>query len=149
VHRRRADRLLTRARGDIVTNLRILAALGPRSALAGLRRDVRHAARAEAADVEHRVTQRRIKAGELPPAVDDRRTVGDALDAWLRAIKDQRSHDLDRRHRSYAACRDERYQPSASTTAVVTACEPGRYCCKHTTGSAALHPEPEIDAHVP
>lgn len=48
---------------------------------------------AEAADETHRVTQRRIKSGELPPAVDDRRTLGDALDAWLRAIKDQRSHD--------------------------------------------------------
>jgi hypothetical protein len=48
---------------------------------------------AEAADENHRVTQRRIKSGELPPAVDDRRTLGDALDAWLRAIKDLRSHD--------------------------------------------------------
>jgi hypothetical protein len=47
---------------------------------------------AEAADEEHRVTQRG-KAGELPPAVDSKRTMGDALDAWLRAIADQRSHD--------------------------------------------------------
>ena len=42
---------------------------------------------------QHRVTQRGIKAGELPAAVDHKRTMGDALDAWLRAIKDQRSHD--------------------------------------------------------
>src|SRR5215510_1344751 len=48
---------------------------------------------AEAADEEHRVTQRGIKAGELPPAVDSKRTMGDALDTWLRAIVDQRSHD--------------------------------------------------------
>ena len=59
---------------------------------------------AEDADAQHRVMQRQIKAGDLPPAVDSKRTLGDALDAWLRAIKDQRSHDEyeDRmlRHRS-------------------------------------------------
>ncbi|MCW5803551.1 MAG: tyrosine-type recombinase/integrase [Deltaproteobacteria bacterium] len=48
---------------------------------------------AEFADQEHRVTQRGIRAGDLPPAVDHKRTLGDALDGWLRAIKDQRSHD--------------------------------------------------------
>src|SRR5690348_17706303 len=48
---------------------------------------------AEFAEQQHRVTQRGIKAGELPPAVDSKRTMGDALDAWLRAIADQRSHD--------------------------------------------------------
>ncbi len=48
---------------------------------------------AEDADAEHRVTQRQIKAGDLPPALDSKRTLGDALDAWLKAIKDQRSHD--------------------------------------------------------
>jgi integrase len=48
---------------------------------------------AEAADEEHRVTQRGIKTGELPAAVDSKRTMGDALDAWLRAIANQRSHD--------------------------------------------------------
>src|SRR6185369_1711786 len=48
---------------------------------------------AEAADEQHRVTQRGIKAGDLPPMIDAKRTLGDALDAWLRAIADQRSHD--------------------------------------------------------
>lgn len=48
---------------------------------------------AEFAEQQHRVTQRGIKAGELPAAVDHKRTMGDALDAWLKAIKDQRSHD--------------------------------------------------------
>lgn len=48
---------------------------------------------AEFAQQQHRVTQRGIKAGELPAAVDHKRTMGDALDAWLKAIKDQRSHD--------------------------------------------------------
>ena len=48
---------------------------------------------AEHADQQHRVTQRGIREGDLPPAVDHTRTLGDALDAWLRAIKDQRSHD--------------------------------------------------------
>jgi integrase len=48
---------------------------------------------AEFAAQQHRVTQRGIKAGELPAAVDHKRTMGDALDAWLKAIKDQRSHD--------------------------------------------------------
>lgn len=47
---------------------------------------------AEFAAQQHRVTQRGIKAGELPAAVDHKRTMGDALDAWLKAIKDQRSH---------------------------------------------------------
>ena len=45
------------------------------------------------AEQQHRVTQRGIKAGDLPAALDHTRTMGDALDAWLRAIKDQRSHD--------------------------------------------------------
>jgi integrase len=57
---------------------------------------------AEAADEQHRVTQRAIKAGDLPAAVDHKRTLGDALDAWLKAIKDQRSHDeYDSRMRLY------------------------------------------------
>lgn len=30
------------------------------------------------------------RANDLPAAVDHTRTLGDALDAWLRAIKDQR-----------------------------------------------------------
>jgi integrase len=47
---------------------------------------------AEAADEQHRVSQRAIKAGDLPAAVDHKRTMGDALDAWLKAIEDQRSH---------------------------------------------------------
>jgi integrase len=48
---------------------------------------------AEFAAQQHRVTQRGIRAGELPAAVDHKRTMGDALEAWLKAIKDQRSHD--------------------------------------------------------
>lgn len=47
---------------------------------------------AEFAAQQHRVTQRGIKAGELPAAVITS-AMGDALDAWLRAIKDERSHD--------------------------------------------------------
>lgn len=42
---------------------------------------------AEAADEQHRVTQRAINAGDLPAAFDHKRSLGDALDAWLRAIK--------------------------------------------------------------
>ena len=48
---------------------------------------------AEAADETHRVTQRRIKSGERPPAVDDRRT---SATRWMRGSarsKEQRSHD--------------------------------------------------------
>lgn len=48
---------------------------------------------AEFAAQQHRVTQGGIKAGELPVAVDHKRTMGDSLDARLKAIKDQRSHD--------------------------------------------------------
>ena len=48
---------------------------------------------AEHADQQHRVTQRGIREGDLPPAVDHTRTLGDALDSWLRAFKDQRSRD--------------------------------------------------------
>lgn len=45
----------------------------------------------EAADEQHRVTQRAIKSGDLPAAVNHKRTLDDALDAWIKAIKDQRS----------------------------------------------------------
>jgi integrase len=48
---------------------------------------------AETADEDHRATQRGIKAGELPPMIDSKRTLGDALDSWLKAISEQRSHD--------------------------------------------------------
>src|SRR6187551_3819112 len=48
---------------------------------------------AETADEDHRSTQRGIKAGELPPMIDSKRTLGDALDSWLKAIAEQRSHD--------------------------------------------------------
>jgi len=41
----------------------------------------------------NRFDHRAINAGDLPAAVDHKRTLGDALDAWLRSIKDQRSHD--------------------------------------------------------
>ncbi|HEY1813194.1 MAG TPA: hypothetical protein VGG74_12675 [Kofleriaceae bacterium] len=58
---------------------------------------------AEAADEEHRVTQRGIRAGDLPPAVDHKRTLGDPLDVWLRAIKEQPSHDVRRSHAALRA----------------------------------------------
>jgi hypothetical protein len=37
---------------------------------------------AEAADEQQRVTQRGINAGDLPPRIDAKRTLGDALDVW-------------------------------------------------------------------
>lgn len=36
-----------------------------------------------AADEDHRTTQRRVRAGELPAAADGKRTLGEALDEWL------------------------------------------------------------------
>lgn len=51
-----------------------------------------------AAEEDHRVTQRKIDAGELPPGLDDRRTLGEALDEWLRSLQASRS----RSHRPYS-----------------------------------------------
>jgi integrase len=73
---------------------------------------------AEFAAQQHRVTQRGIKDGELPAAVDHKRTMGDALDAWLRAIKDQRSHDeYESRMRLYV-------RPTFDTTPLVKITKP-------------------------
>jgi hypothetical protein len=43
---------------------------------------------AEDADADHRATQRQIKAGDLPPAMDSKRTLGDALDACVNGSPD-------------------------------------------------------------
>ena len=80
---------------------------------------------AEFAAQQHRVTQRGIKAGELPAAVDHKRTMGDALDAWLRAIKGQRSHDeYESRMRLYV-------RPKFDSTPLVK-------ITKHNSGNATL-----------
>lgn len=44
------------------------------------------------AEEDARVHERQVKRGELPPEHDTKRTLGDALDKWLDAIKDLRSH---------------------------------------------------------
>lgn len=49
---------------------------------------------AKAAEEEHRVTQRRIDAGELPPEVDLKRTLAQATDAWIASLKAQGSRSL-------------------------------------------------------
>lgn len=46
-----------------------------------------------AADEENRVTERRIKSGELPPEIDGKRLLGPALDEWLKDIEQQRAHE--------------------------------------------------------
>ncbi|MDX2092499.1 MAG: tyrosine-type recombinase/integrase [Kofleriaceae bacterium] len=50
---------------------------------------------AETAAEDHRVTQRKIARGELPPEVDLKRTLRDAVDEWLASLKKNhsRSHD--------------------------------------------------------
>ncbi len=50
---------------------------------------------AQDAEEEHRVTQRKIERGELPPRTDTRRTFGVAISAWLEALQKagSRSHD--------------------------------------------------------
>ena len=45
---------------------------------------------------DDRVTQRQIARGELPPQVDRKRTLGDAIDLWLRQYK-RRSKDTYRK----------------------------------------------------
>jgi integrase/recombinase XerD len=42
---------------------------------------------ATTADEEHRVTRRKIDAGELPPEVDDKRTLQAAVDEWLKSLE--------------------------------------------------------------
>jgi integrase len=55
--------------------------------------DTRRAA--VAAEEEHRVTQRKIDAGELAPETDLKRTLEQAAEAWLKSLKanKSRSHD--------------------------------------------------------
>lgn len=50
---------------------------------------------AKEADEDYRTTQRKIERGELPPAVDQKRTFGDAAKLWLEALEStqSRSHD--------------------------------------------------------
>lgn len=40
------------------------------------------------ADEDHRTTQRKIERGELPPAVDAKRTFGASVKAWLKNLED-------------------------------------------------------------
>jgi integrase len=59
---------------------------------------------AAAADENHRVTQRKIDAGELPPEHDEKRTLEDAVDAWLKSLEasGSRSHgNYDERMSAY------------------------------------------------
>lgn len=53
---------------------------------------------AAAAERRHLVTQEQIAAGELPPEVDDRRTLGDALKDWLASLEASKV----RAHRAYS-----------------------------------------------
>lgn len=48
---------------------------------------------ANAAEMKAKVHEQAIRDGELPPEHDTKRTLGDALDRWLDAIKDSRSLD--------------------------------------------------------
>lgn len=50
---------------------------------------------AKAAEEDHRVTRRKIDAGELPPAIDTKRTLDIAATAWLKALDEtcSRSHE--------------------------------------------------------
>ncbi|MCX5741464.1 MAG: site-specific integrase, partial [Proteobacteria bacterium] len=50
---------------------------------------------AQSADEDHRVTQRKIAAGELPPELDTKRTLKDATDAWFAALKASGSRSLE------------------------------------------------------
>ncbi|HEX3616022.1 MAG TPA: hypothetical protein VHU61_05770 [Solirubrobacteraceae bacterium] len=42
-------------------------------------------------DEEHRVTQRKIEAGELPPDLDMKRTLRQATDEWLTSLENRNS----------------------------------------------------------
>ncbi|MCX5747902.1 MAG: site-specific integrase [Proteobacteria bacterium] len=50
---------------------------------------------AQSADEDHRVTQRKIATGELPPELDAKRTLDAASEDWLKSLKDRasRSHE--------------------------------------------------------
>ncbi len=50
---------------------------------------------AKAAEEDFRSTQRKIESGELPPAVDTKRTFGMAVDAWLLELERQDSRSFD------------------------------------------------------
>lgn len=55
-----------------------------------------YASRREAAEQEeeHRVTQRKIERGELPPEVDLGRTLAQAVEAWFRSLEKRGSRSL-------------------------------------------------------
>lgn len=53
---------------------------------------------AKEAEEDYRATQRRIERGELPAEVDERRTLSDAIKAWLASLKASKS----RSHRAYS-----------------------------------------------
>lgn len=82
-----------------------------------------HASRREAiaADEDHRATQRRVRAGELPADADGKRTLGDALDAWLAWIAKARP----RSHDAYASRIKNHVKPSLGN-AVLTKVTPAR-----------------------
>jgi integrase len=50
-----------------------------------------------AADEDHRVTTRKIEAGELPPEVDSKRTITQSIETWLDTLKKRGS----RSHKTY------------------------------------------------
>jgi integrase len=58
---------------------------------------------AEAEDEDHRVTQRKIASGELPPEVDLKRTLKHGTDEWLLALGRQNSRSLSS-YRDHVRC---------------------------------------------
>ncbi len=53
-----------------------------------------------AADEDHRVTTRKIEAGELPPEVDSKRTIKQSIETWLDTLAEARLA-LDKTHGNY------------------------------------------------
>jgi integrase len=73
-----------------------------------------------AADEDHRVTQRKVEAGELPPEHDTKIVLNDALDKWLEALDKGKS----RSHRAYSEFVKYQIKPWLGTTPIASLRKP-------------------------
>jgi integrase len=66
------------------------------------------------------VRQEQIAAGELPPEIDDKRTLGEAIDAWLKSLEASKS----RAHRAYSEFAKYQIKPRLSSAPVAKLTKP-------------------------
>lgn len=75
---------------------------------------------AQEAEEDFRATQRKIDRGELPPEVDNKRTLKNATDEWLKSLEASKS----RSHRAYAEFLRYQVLPSLGEVAIARITKP-------------------------